>query len=136
MLTVGQTLWYVRNSYNRPGPQPGQEVRVDKVGRKWADISGTVGIGLQVRRFNMGRINIKTLVADGGKYPSDAQAYLSREHYERRLRVSRVFRELRQRMNDPMPGVTEEGIRAAARALQIELPPIEEPEQKATNNGN
>jgi hypothetical protein len=67
-LTVGQKLWWVGRHRERS-----YEVTVVTVGRKWA----TIDTG----RPNY-RIDLETLIADGGKYSSPGMCYLSKKHWE------------------------------------------------------
>jgi hypothetical protein len=69
-LTVGQTLWYVPRELRFQKPS---EVTVQKIGRKWAQVDYRL------------RIDVQTLIADGGDYSSPGRCYLSREEYEAEL---------------------------------------------------
>lgn len=69
-LVVGQKLWLVPNE--RYFGQP-MEVTITKVGRKWATC-------IQGRREY--RVDMDTLMVDGGDYTSPAQCYLSRKAHE------------------------------------------------------
>ena len=106
-LRVGQNLWWVWRNGRRGEPC---EVTVVKVGRKWAELS------------NRYRIDLIGMWADGGKYMSPGACYLSREHYERAVALSRKWlrfqNAVRRRSSE---GTTIDAIEAAASALGIEL---------------
>ncbi len=67
-IVVGQKLYYVPNRHNSSGAA--REVTVEKVGKKWIAID-----------FGH-RIEIGTLIADGGKYSSPGCCFLSKKHYD------------------------------------------------------
>lgn len=98
MLQVGQTLWYVNSDRRRGEPC---EVRVKKVGRKWAELEPAW----------IGRVNIETLWIDGGQYASPGRCYYDREQHAREVRVNELWRDLRNRMPySPPTGMTENEI--------------------------
>lgn len=110
MLTVGQKLWFVRSGRNgRSGD--GMEVIVEKVGRKWAEISAGAP-----------RIDIESLVADGGQYTSPGRCYLSEVAYDEIVSLTKAWRDFAQRIGNMQygsapVGVTHEAIARAADAL-------------------
>ena len=108
-LKVGQKLWYVPN--NRGGQH---EVTVIKVGRMWAHVGTHVGI--------RGRIDMETLIADGGGYGSPGRCYLSQEHYNSELRRVRKWGELCQAMrlfNNPPKHITVDDIDVILNMVRV-----------------
>lgn len=109
-LTVGQQLWWVPN-HCRHSDKP-KFVTVEKVGRKWAQLSSN------------DRIDVVTLVADGNGhgYTSPGSCYLTREEYESKLAKNRAwlklhtFIESRSYRGAP-DSVTLENIEAAGKLL-------------------
>lgn len=107
-LTVGQKLWFVSN---HRGFRDQREVTVLRVGRKWADIG---------RRL---RIDVESLIVDGGDYSSPGRCYTSKEEYERiRNRALAWNKFTRDIHNKNIPdSVTTEDIFEAARLLGIDI---------------
>lgn len=64
-LEIGQQLYYVSNNRN----DRAQYVTVEKIGRKWIQLS------------NSHRVDKDTLIADGGNYNSPGRCYLDAEIY-------------------------------------------------------
>lgn len=109
-LSLGQTLWYVPSS-RRGTPH---EAKIQGLGRKWATLD------------NGERINISTLLADGGQYFSPGRCYLSKEAYEAELAVCKAWNEFRNtvsRCYSPPEAVTLNQIHNAHRALFKGDPP-------------
>ena len=112
MLEVGQTLYYVPSQ--RHGGDP-REVKVTKVGRKWATVQEGV--------WFTEKIDLDTLVADGGVYSSPGQCYLSKTHYEEVLAESEAwkrFRSVIDRTFRAPAGVSLEDINYAYTVLKID----------------
>ena len=106
MLQVGQKIYWVPNKRNQ---MVEQEVTVEKVGKKWATISGG--------RY---RIDIETLRADGGNYSSPGCCYLDRMAYDAELEASRTWDKFRQSIGfHPLKGVTATDIQQAMILLKI-----------------
>lgn len=82
-LQVGQKLWWVPSVYE--GKE--REVTIISVGRKWVKLEN-----------NRNRIDKNTLHADGGRYMSPGQCYLSKEHYNDIMRTQQAWRDLRGKM--------------------------------------
>lgn len=88
-LTVGQELWFV------PGHRGGHShyVTVQKIGRKWAEVGKRL------------RIDLETLIADGGDFMSPGTCYLSKEEHEqaveRSARWTRIQRFVRDQYGRP-----------------------------------
>lgn len=118
--TVGQELWYVPEGrgYGRRGE--GRAVFVTRVGRKWADVEVREGD----RHYAHGRIDIKSLSADGGHHSSPGRCYLSVVHYELEKARETAWQQLRRgfdhRYRAP-DGVTIEQIIQAAQLLGIDI---------------
>ena len=85
-LVVGQRLWHVPN---RQGGGCAGFVEITKVGRKWAGINH-VHNG-EVSSWNFGRIDMETMLVDGGQYCSPAACYLSKEEYEHMVFVGEKY---------------------------------------------
>lgn len=109
MLQVGQELWFVfSGNYSRRQPHA---TTVKKVGRKWAVLD------------NGYRVDIHSLVADGGGYNSPGSAYPNRDAYEMEQERRRLWSVLRQRIDRhyTVPdGVTAEQIKTAIAALNLD----------------
>lgn len=111
-LTVGQQLWWVPARY-RTGEQPCY-VTVEKVGRKWAQLS------------NQYRIDVTTLEPDSKGYSSPGECYLQREEYESKVAISYAWGRLRKFMESRIwsgapDGVTLENIEAAGNLLGFKV---------------
>lgn len=105
MLTVGQKLWCVP-SQRRGSPH---EVTVEKVGRKWAYIGYS------------DRIDVETLVMDGGQYSSPGTCYVSQKAYKDEIKLIQIwnaFRRLVDHHHIPK-GITVERIQEAQKILGI-----------------
>lgn len=105
-LQVGQKLWYVPADTRFESPR---EVEVTKVGRQWVQLG---------QRF---RVDLETLCADGGNFPSPGRCYLSRETWEQEQALKSGWKSLRKEFFDGWsskrpPHVTLE-ILAQIRAL-------------------
>lgn len=103
-LTAGQELFYVpRSRFQNPA-----SVVVEKVGRKWASLSNRI------------RVDIETLIADGGDYPSPGRAYLRKEDHEEEAALNADWAALRKKIDrlwSPPPGMTREMIASIDRRL-------------------
>lgn len=113
-LEVGQKLWRVSSQKGREG----REVRITKVGRKWAEIENFFHDGKKEHSYPVGRINIATLAVDSGGYSVTDQCYESREVYEKIVELTNAWGGFVQAVrNCRQPeGITLEKIEAA-RAL-------------------
>ena len=80
-LTEGQKLWWVPQRHRH---EQQREVSVIKVGRKWAQLD------------NNERIDIDTLIADGGQYSPSGCCYLSREIYEQKAALDQAWGKLKR----------------------------------------
>lgn len=67
-LQVGQELWMVPSEARYR--DQARLVRVEKVGRKWADLDC------------YGRVNMETMALDGGGFSSHGRCYVSKEAWE------------------------------------------------------
>ena len=106
MITVGQRLWFVYEDHRRGEPR---EITVIKVGRKWAQLS------------NYYRIDINTMVVDGGVYPSPGKCYESQKHYEYCCAANKLWDATRNGMRYVVPvGVTLNDIKQARKLLGLE----------------
>jgi len=108
-LTTGQKLWLVPA---RGHAQP-REVDVEKIGRKWATLSGSEG-----------RIDLETLRVDGGGLSSPGRCYLDEAAWNADQRTELVWRALVDKLwrFNRDPEVSETDIREAARLLRIDIP--------------
>jgi hypothetical protein len=110
-LKVGQKLWYVRE---RNGGQPAsqEEVKVINVGRKWATVRPiTATTSLRDEQIHLTKL-----------YTSSGRCYLSKNHYEERVRVERSWYEMIRRfVHTPPEGMTMEKIEQI-RALTEDSP--------------
>lgn len=107
-LTVGQQLWWVPN-HCRHSDKP-KFVTVEKVGRKWAQLSSN------------DRIDVVTLVADGKGNTSPGLCYLTREEYQAKLVKNRAWMKLHAFIESHLyrgtpDSVTLEDIEAAGKLL-------------------
>lgn len=102
-LQVGQKLWFVPRDRRSGAPC---EVTVEKIGRKWA-------------RIGRARVDLDTLVVDGGIYLSPGRCYEDRAAYEAKAARDVALSELRQKINQMTPpdSVTVDAIRAASAAI-------------------
>lgn len=80
-LQVGQELWFVPRERRSGAPFI---TKVIKVGRKWAELDS---------RY---RIDLTTLVADGGQYTSPGRCWLRKEDWEAAVRRSERWDYLRR----------------------------------------
>lgn len=104
-LHVGQTLFFA--PYSNHTYSPKGEVTITKVGRKWATLS------------NNCRIDLETLVADGGEYTPPGRCYLSQAEYEAEAAANNEWIKFRQGLPYARPqGVTAEDIAAARKLLK------------------
>lgn len=106
-LQIGQTLYFVpRHLRDRRS----ENVTVEKIGRKWATLS------------NRHRIDIETLVVDGGEYSSPGRCYLSKDEYEAESALQSTWnsfkREIERQSRIP-GGVTVERIAEARKLLNL-----------------
>ena len=112
MLTVGQELWMVPIERYVGAPRA---VTVTKVGRKWAEISE--------RGY---RVDLVSLMVDGGQHSSPARCFLSQEahvaEYYREACWKAMRNHFTHKWNAPN-GLLIEQIKVAAMALGVELPP-------------
>lgn len=113
-LEVGQELYYVPANRRYATPQV---VTVEKIGRKWAQLS------------NRERIDIATRRADGGDYSSPGTCWSSKEEYELAVYTQKLW----QAFTDGVKakycapetiGVSE--ILQAAAVLKIDLSEVRE----------
>lgn len=83
-ITEGKSLWWVASN----NAKTQCAVTVTKVGRKWATLS------------NGNRIDIGTLVADGGQYVSPGQCYESQQVYEQAMALHLAWQKLTRDVRD------------------------------------
>ena len=104
-LSVGQTLFLV--SSDRVPRKA--DVQVEKVGRKWAELS------------NGKRIDVLTWLADGGQYRSPGCCWESRERYEQEAGLKQAWAKLRLDVQNSFTpkDVSVEDIEAARRLLKL-----------------
>lgn len=112
-LKVGDKLWRVAGDYGRP-PVLGRPATVAKIGRKWATLDG----------WQNERIDLETLVIDGGQYSSPGRCYHSRVAYENERLLKKHWEDFVSRLarSSPPDGVTLQWLEAARRDLG--LPPL------------
>ena len=72
-MQVGQKLFYVPYEANRRTQSSPYEVEVTKVGRKWATVKNPEN------EWEVFRIDIETMCADGKQFTSPGTCYFSRE---------------------------------------------------------
>jgi len=89
-LEVGQKLWYVPRATRLGKPE---HVSITKIGRKWAYIGG---------RRNT-RVDIETLIVDGGDFSSPGRCYLSEAYYEDSVVCQSAWDKLRNSMSYRVP---------------------------------
>ena len=109
-IKTGDKLWYVPN---RGTPC---EVTVGKVGRTWF----TVREGF----LRNSRFRIDNGCQDGGQYSSLGRCYMSREKYEQKqelIRLWQVFTTATQNRFRPPPEIGAVAIRQAAAILGYDL---------------
>jgi len=119
-LVENQVLWFVgTGNYARTRGF----VKVESVGRKWAEISG-------VKRC---RISVDTLVADAAGFSSPGRCYLSQEDWLAEEGPKVAWQSLRSQMTIACPaGVTLEDILTASKLLGMEV--VNLSELKSTSN--
>ena len=105
-LQEGQKLWWVYSSSRRGQPR---EVTVTKVGRKWAQID------------NNCRIDIETLLADGGDHMSPGGCYLSKDIYDAEVALQKAWSGMKRDIQYApiQDGVTVVDIEAARTLLRM-----------------
>lgn len=108
-LSVGQKLWLVQSSVNRR-EDPGREVAVTKVGRKWAEVTGWGNLRIDVA-------TLQTEYKGCGCYISQ-RAYLAK--LEVRFLASSFVAAIRNNQG-AIFNLTANEIRRAADALGLEL---------------
>lgn len=98
MIHEGQKLWMVHGDSRRSSSQ---EVTVTKIGRKWATID-----------FLRYRIDVDTLIIDGGKHQSPGRCYVDRVAYEAERDTRNEWTDLVRRLtySSPPAGMTVERI--------------------------
>ena len=85
-LKAGQELYLVP-SRNRGNPR---RVVIEKVGRVWATLAG----------YGEGRIDMDTLLVDGGDYSSPGVCYLSEEDYLKQKAKSRLWEKIQREVSN------------------------------------
>lgn len=80
MLAIGQELWFV--PHDAHDVRRSCIVRVNKIGRRWATLD------------NRGRVDLETLIADGGNFISPGRCWLSEGHWQAEQRRRAAWREL------------------------------------------
>ena len=104
-LKVGQTLFMVKTYGGN------RLVTVTKVGRKWAT--------LDTRH----RVDIETLIVDGGNYNSPGKCYLTEAEYRQKIELQTTWSRFKSRtVNRTIPeGATVSSIMEAAKVLKIDM---------------
>ena len=111
-LKEGQKLWFVGCTMSNHRKERG-EVTVTKVGRKWADITGTLN----------GRIDVETFAVDGKGYPSPGKCYESEDAWKEKEEADTLWRDLHIALGRTRPvDVSREKILEAASLLGANLP--------------
>lgn len=87
-LVPGMKLFWAYNDHRRGR---NETVTVTKVGRKWADLD------------NCPRIDVKTLIADGGKYSSPGRCYYSEDEYKNQLAINNAWYNLCKKLEFRSP---------------------------------
>ena len=106
-LTVGQRLYYV------PSRGASRWVTVTKVGRKWATCDDDSRMEF--------RVNLDTLVIDGGGYDSPGKCYLDEDVYRasvRRVEAWKAFYTLISRTYTAPSHLTAEAIEAMQATVE------------------
>lgn len=107
-LEIGQKLYLVYSDSRRGNSR---EVEVEKVGRKWAELSGYGG-----------RVSIEDLSIDGGAgYSSPGRCYLSQEDYEGVLLLNKSWRDFTEDLKYRPAGITVDIILQARIVLGMEI---------------
>lgn len=83
-IVVGQKLYYVP-AHTWSGE--GREVKVDKVATKW------IYCGARLR------IDLKNLMADGEGYGTAGRCYLSKEIYDKKIRLDKMWSDVHKLFN-------------------------------------
>ena len=104
-LKVGQTLFMVKTYGGN------RLVTVTKVGRKWATLN------------TRHRVNIETLIVDGGNYNSPGKCYLTEAEYRQKIELETTWEKLKNKLNwARLPeGITTTDILEAAKILKIDM---------------
>jgi hypothetical protein len=114
---VGQTLYFYRITYRRGDVVAPVPVVVSKIGRKWVSISRN--------GHDAGRFDPESGYVDGGQFSSPGRVWRSAAEHDaeaERVRVWDLLKSaIRSHIGGPRPDVTTDDIRAAAKALKIEL---------------
>jgi len=114
MLTVGQKLWFVGSMY-----KPDREITIERVGRKWAYSTQNA------REMRIDLNSLKSEIFGYGHYSHNGQCYLSREEYEKKRELNRVWEEFVSRLtrNHPPKGITLNQINSMAEICGVTIPP-------------
>lgn len=110
-LYVGQQLYFVPSEIRKRNPVT---ATVTAVGRKWVSIEMAGWWGV--------RIDIQTLIADGGGYSSPGNCYFSQEEYTAKVLRQRTWDSLRRAIYakpSTPDSVTREAIQKAAELLGL-----------------
>ena len=110
MFFAGQKLWWTRLNRS-PGAKsdPGHEVTVTKVGRRWVSLD------------NGHRIDSQTWTADGGGSVSPGRCWPSESHYVKEMELEQRWAQFHQYVSTQYRapvGCTKERIDAVSRILQ------------------
>ena len=104
---VGQELYWEWSDYSHKR-NTGEMVTITKIGRRWLNLSNTH------------RVDVSTLVADGGNYSPPGRCFLSRDAREAERSRDAAWMLLRHKMSRCAPGgVTAEHIAHATRLLGL-----------------
>jgi hypothetical protein len=104
-LKAGQELFLV------PNWQRGHKrtVVIEKIGRIWATLAGYEG-----------RIDMGTLIVDGGEYMSPATCYLSEEDYRKKIAKTELWDKIRREIsNNFQPQIDYKSMMIIADCLGI-----------------
>ena len=92
-LKVGDRLWLVKRPGGRNLAQ--SEVIVTKIGRKWAQIANA-----ERPTYAEPRIDVETLVCDGGNFTSPGRCYRSKDEYEAIVNLDSAWQQLQGAVRD------------------------------------
>ena len=117
---IGATYYCARGDYGR-GPNQFCDVKVTKIGRKWATFEQ---VGYEGRAHMGGRFNISNGRLDGGDFSSPGRVFNDEAHFHNRQREKKLWEEFKDRLRHQFSvpdGVGEIEILKAADALGFRL---------------
>lgn len=103
-LKVGQRLYIAPNTHSHT---PCYETITLSIGRRWANIGSN------------GRVDLETLLLDGGQYTSPGKAYFSKNEYQEMAAKEAYWLELRNRLPVNPPAVSMETLKEIAEMIGL-----------------